>query len=180
MVDDRGGWVVTGSDVVEVAPVDAVVYANVARVLRTVVGLGDPDLDVPLHRKLFDTVVDLGVNASLGQRIIALRYVFNWELVDAGQTFATARGAYEKAAAKAKVRMFADDPKLAIGKAEVMVDADDELHLLKLSYLVAEQRERAMRKFLDTLDAALENHRTDRADQRGRDRAHADGYGGGA
>jgi hypothetical protein len=170
---------VTGSDVVaqdlhDASSVDPVVYANVARVLRDVLGLGAPDLTVPLHRKLFDTV------ATLGQRIIALRYVFNWELVDAGQRFATARASYELAVAKAKVRLFADDPKLAIGKAEVMVDADDQAHLLKLEYLVAEQRERGMRKFLDTLDAALENHRTDRADQRGRDRAHADGYGGGA
>lgn len=160
-------------------PVDPQVYEGVALVLRQTVGLGAPELTDPLHRALFDAVVDLGPNASLGMRIVALRYVFNWELVSAGSEYATAKANYEKHMSRAKAKLLSE-PKMSVAKAEVIADADDEAYRLKLQYLVAEQRERAMRKFLDTLDAALENHRTDRADQRAGDRAHAGGYTGGA
>jgi hypothetical protein len=154
-------------------------YANVSSVLRATLGLGAPDLDNPLHRKLYDTVIQAGTGATLGQRVVALRYVFNWELLDAGRTFAKAKADYERAFAKAKVLALAE-PKMSVAKAEAIAEANDEIYELKLAYLLAEQRERAMRKFLDTLDAALENHRTDRADLRAGDRASAQGYSGGA
>lgn len=149
-------------------------------VLVDVVGLREIDMTDDLHRRLVDAVVRLGPNASLGQRVVAVRFEFNWELSVAGTDFARAKTDYERFKAKSKVRLFADDPKLSSVKAEAMVDADDEAYRLLLRYRLAEQRERAMRKFLDTLDAALENHRTDRADWRAGDQAHARGLTGGA
>lgn len=155
------------------------VYVNVAWVLRETVGLGVPDLTDPLHQKLFDAIVDAGRHASMGQRIVALRFVFNWELKDAGKAFAEAKSAYEKRLTRRKVELLAE-PKMSVAKAEIIAEADDEIYRLKLEFLVAEQRERAMRNFLQTLEAALKNHQTDRADQRAGDRASAQGYSGGA
>lgn len=147
-------------------------------VLRRI-GIDQPDMSNPLHVKLIDALRPLGPAATLGQRVVAMRWVFNWELNAAGQEFATAKTDYEHHMAKVKVRHLAE-PKMSVAKAEAIAEADDESYRLKLTYLLAEQRERSMRKFLDTLDAALDNHRTDRADQRAADTAHAQGHGGGA
>lgn len=150
-------------------------------VLREVIGLevipGDE-----LHAKLAATVHRLGPAATYGQRIVALRFDFAWELRDAGKIYGTAKADYENAIAVKVVeiteRANLDGKKISLGLAQAMAERD--AYDLKLAYLVAEQRERAMRKFLDALDAALENHRTDRADARGGDRAHSQGIGGGA
>jgi len=143
------------------------------------IGIEEPNLSEPLHMKLIDALYPLGIGATLGQRVVAMRFVFNWELTAAGKEYATAKTEYERAFAKRKVKELAE-PKMSVAKAEAIAEADDDIYRLKLTYLLAEQRERAMRKFLDTLDAALENHRTDRADQRAGDRAHASGYDGAA
>jgi hypothetical protein len=153
---------------------------GIAAVMREVVGLDDPNPDDPLHREIWRAIADVGPGATYGQRIVAIRWVFNWALRDAGTRFATAKAEYERHLDRVKLKLFADDPKLSVAKAEIMANAGDEAYRLKLEYLLAEQEERAMRKFLDTLAAALDNHRTDRADMRGGDRASAQGYGGGA
>lgn len=145
-------------------------------VLRDI-GLSDPDLEVPLHAKLVETLHRLGPGASFGQRIVALRFDFNWELNEAGRVYAKAKADYEHHIARTKVIELAKD-KMSVAKAEAIAEADDRSYRLKLEYLLAEQRERSMRNFLATLEAALDNHRTDRADQRAGDRAHTQGYGG--
>lgn len=149
------------------------------QVLRDI-GMDAPDLTVPLHAKVVETLRRLGPGATRGQRIVALQYDFNWEHEAAGRVFANAKTDYEKYVAKLKFRLMAEDPKMSAAKADIFAEADDEAYELKLQYLLAEQRERSMRKFLDTLKADLDNHRTDRADKRAGDKAHADGYGGGA
>lgn len=149
-------------------------------VMRQVIGLTDANPDDELHFRLAQAIYEVGQHASYGQQIVAIRWVFNWALRDAGSRFAASRAVYERRLDLRKLELFATNEKLALGKAEVMANADDEVYRLKLEYLLAEQEERAMRKFLDTLAAALDNHRTDRADMRGGDRAAAQGYGGGA
>ena len=152
-----------------------------AEVLRDLIGL-EVDPDDALHNKLAETVCRLGPGATYGQRIVALRFDFAWELRDAGKVYGTAKADYENAVAVKVVELTEkadlDGKKISLGLAQAMAERD--AYELKLTYLVAEQRERAMRKFLDALDAALNNHRTDRADSRAGDRAHAQGYGGGA
>lgn len=155
---------------------DQEIPAALLEVLRGI-GMDNPDLSIPLHAKLVETLRRLGPAASFGQRIVALRFDFNWELTDAGAKFARAKVDYETHIARLKVKQLAE-PKMSVAKAEAIAEADDDSYRLKLEYLLAEQRERAMRKFLDTLEAALDNHRTDRADQRAGDRAHAQGIGG--
>lgn len=147
-------------------------------VLRDV-GIAAPDPANPLHVKLVNTLNRLGATATFGQRIVAMRWDFNWELTEAGREFAEAKANYERLFAKKKVASLVE-PKMSVAKAEAIAEADDDVYGMKLTYLLAEQRERAMRKFLETLEAALDNHRTDRADWRAGDRAHADGLTGGA
>lgn len=152
-----------------------------AEVLRDLIGLEVDPTDA-LHLKLSETVRRLGQGATYGQRIVALRFDFVWELRDAGKVYGTAKADYENAIAVKVVEITEnaalDGKKVSLGLAQAMAERD--AYELKLTYLVAEQRERAMRKFLDALDAALDNHRTDRADSRAVDRAAAQGYGGGA
>jgi len=155
------------------------VSLGAVQVLRDTIGLQNVDPKDELQMQLAQTVQELGQGATFGQRVVALRFVFAWHLRDAGEVFATSKADYEAHMARLKTRFLAE-PKMSVAKAEVMAEADDESYRLKLAYLVAEQRERAMRKFLDALESALDNHRTDRADLRAGDRAHAQGIGGGA
>ena len=143
------------------------------------IGITNPDDTNPLHKKLTGALYPLGPGSTVGQRVVAMRWVFNWELSNAGATYAAAKADYERHIAKRKVTYLAE-PKMSVAKAEVMAEAEDETYRLKLTYLLAEQQERSMRKFLDTLDAMLDNHRTDRADWRRGDQAHAHGLDGGA
>lgn len=158
-----------------------IIHPAVAATLRSIIGL-EVDGSDALHQKLAKTITDLGPGATYGQRIVALRFDFAWELRTAGKVFGDAKGEYEVTRSKRVVEITEkaalEERKITLGLAEHMAEA--ELYELKLTYLVAEQRERAMRKFLEALDAALDNHRTDRADSRAVDRATAQGYGGGA
>lgn len=147
--------------------------------LREAVGLSRVDTDDELHGELVDAIAALPPGATLGQRIIALRLVFNWAHVDAGRTYATAKADYEHFMAKRKAALMLADGHSGV-KAAAIAEGDDEAYGYKLKYLLAEQRERSMRQFLQTLEAALDNHRTDRADWRGQDAAHAAGLTGGA
>jgi len=146
-------------------------------VLRDI-GMDAPDLAVPLHAKVVETLRRLGPGATRGMRIVALQYDFGWEHEEAGRTFAKAKADYEHFMAKTKTRLLVEDPKLSVAKAEAFAEAEDDAYRLKLEYLLAEQRERSMRQFLQTLKSDLDNHRTDRADRRIADQAHADGIGG--
>jgi hypothetical protein len=150
---------------------DSDIPAGLREVLRDI-GLADPDLMVPLHARLVETLHRLGPNASFGSRIVAMRWDFNWELEDAGRVFAKAKVDYERFVARKKVELLSE-PKMSVAKAETIAEAEDQAYQLKLAFLLAEQRERSMRKFLETLSAALDNHRTDRADQRAGDVEHA-------
>lgn len=158
------------------------VHPGVAAVLRDIIGLDGIDEENPLHLQLADAIVNAGPNAQFGARVVALRYVFNWQLNDAGAVFAKAKADYEHAVARKVVEEIAtagaEGRKIALGLAEKI--AESEAYELKLTYLLAEQRERSMRNFLGTLGAALDLHRTDRSDQRAADKASAQGYGGGA
>lgn len=154
---------------------------GLAVVLRGI-GIEQPDWNDELHRKLATALAELGPGATLGQRVVAMRWIFGWEHKEAGEVFARSKADYEHAVARRVTEEMAkgqvDGRRMSLGWAQAI--AEDAAYEHKLAYLLAEQRERSMRKFLDTLDAALDNHRTDRADLRAGDRASAQGYGGGA
>jgi hypothetical protein len=142
------------------------------------IGLENPDPANPLHVKLVATLRRMR-GQSQGARLVALKYDFNWELIAAGKEFATAKTDYEHHIDKEAVRFRLEGEKsgdMALRRA----NASDEAYVLLLKYRLAEQQERAMRKFLDTLSNAFDNHRTDRADARAGNQFHAHGHDGGA
>lgn len=146
------------------------------------IGLNDPSPKDPLHVRLANAVLRLGPGAARGVQLSAMRFEFAWELRDAGAAFANAKADYEHTFAKAVVRERAEasarGEKVAVSHAEKVAEVEAYEH--KLAYLLAEQRERSMRKFLDAIEAAVDTWRTLRADERAADRAHAGGYSGGA
>lgn len=128
------------------------------------IGLQNPDPTDPLHVRLVNALFRTRGN-SKGAQLVALQFEFNWELKDAGRIFAKSKTDYEHYLDKESTRFRLEGEKsgdMALRRA----NASDEAYRLLLEYRLAEQRERAMRKFLETLRSAFENHRTDRADDR--------------
>lgn len=147
------------------------------------VGLHYPDPKDPLHRRLVDALLRTR-GSSWGNQLVAMKFEFNWEHVAAGKEFAQAKTDYEHRIDVETVRLMANpavgSKPMSRAQAEQTARASDASYQLQLKFLLAEKREQSMRKFLDTLSSALDNHRTDRADQRAGDQAHKDGIGGGA
>ena len=148
--------------------------------LRDLVGLETPDQGDPLHVKLVNAVWRTR-NSPRGDQLTAVRLVFNWAQKDAGARKAIAKADYDRYidlnTTAALARAAAEGTKLSRAEAEQRVRAEDEAYRLKLEHLVAEHEEQSLRKFLDTLDGAIESWRTLRADDRATDRHHAQGVG---
>lgn len=141
------------------------------------IGIHQPSREDALHVRLVDALMRTR-GATLGNQLTAMRFEFNQELRVAGPKFAEAKVEYEHYIDVETIRLRAVE-KGPTGKpltrieAEQMARASDRGYQLYLAYLVAEQHERSIRKFLDTFAAAQDNHRTDRADQRAADSEHA-------
>lgn len=139
------------------------------------IGLHRPDPQDPLHIRLV-AALRRTRNATWGNQLVALKFEFNWAHVEAGKEYAQAKVDYEHLIDAETVRLQASPT--ATGKtltravAEQMARATDQAYELQLKFLLAEKREQSMRKFLDTLQSALDNHRTDRADWRAADVEH--------
>lgn len=137
------------------------------------IGLHQPDPKNALHVRLVDALRRTR-GATWGNQVVAMKFEFNWEHVEAGREYAQSKVDYEHFIDVETVRLTATE-KTPSGKpiprttAEQMARASDQAYQLQLQYLLAEKREQSMRKFLDTLSSALDNHRTDRADQRATD-----------
>jgi len=139
------------------------------------IGLHYPDPKDPLHRRLVDALMRTR-GSSWGNQLVALKFEFNWEHVEAGKEFAQAKTDYEHRIDVETVRLQASTVPggrpMSRAQAEQNARAQQPTYELQLKFLLAEKREQSMRKFLDTLSSALDNHRTDRADQRATDLEH--------
>ena len=160
------------------------VPGGVAFVLARI-GIVDAEPVDPFHARLIDAVMRVGPGGSLGAYLSALRFAIVQEHLEAGARYAEQRALYERAVAQHVVRAMNTKreegmPRMSLGLAEQMAETDDGIYERKLTFLIAEKREQTMRKFLDAIEGALDNHRTDRADQRAADRASAQGLTGGA
>lgn len=151
-------------------PLEADVLAGLQQI-----GLHHPDPDDPLHRRLVDALRRTR-GATWGNQLVALKFEFNWAHVDAGRVYAKAKVDYEHLIDAETVRLQATTPPAgkaySRAQAEQIARASDQAYQLQLKFLLAEKREQSMRKFLDTLQSALDNHRTDRADWRAADVEH--------
>jgi hypothetical protein len=140
----------------------------------TEIGITEPDYTDPLHRKLVDALVRTR-GAVWGDRLVALKFVFNWAQFQAGKEFADAQADWLHQIDVRTVPLVApaDGSKgLTRAFAEQTVRAQEDMYELQLKALVAEKREQSLRKMLDTLQSALDNHRTSRADWRAADVEH--------
>jgi hypothetical protein len=135
------------------------------------IGLDNPDPSDALHRRLVATLQRVR-GLSLGTQIVAMKFDFNWELRAAGAEFATAKTNYEHHMDKTKAALMLGDGHSGV-KAEAIAGGSDEAYELLLKYRLAEQRERALRKFLDTLDNRVEVWRSENANERRADSFHA-------
>ena len=140
------------------------------------IGLTSPSPDDPLHVALV-AALRRTRGMSWGAQIVAMQFEFNWAHKAAGDTYATAKVDHERYLARETVRLRAEE-KLTLAEATRRVEASDRAYELRLASLLGEQQERSLRGFLGTLKSALDNHRSDRADQRAADQAHAQGIGG--
>ena len=146
------------------------------------IGLNAPDPDDALHVSLVNAVLRLGPAAAQGIVLTAMRWEINWAQKVAGEVFAKAKVDYEHAIAKVTVKTIAEGSakgeRVSVAFAGKL--AEVEAYELKLVYLLAEKREQSLRKMLDTIETQVDVWRTGRADERAADRAHAQGYSGGA
>lgn len=143
------------------------------------IGLRALDMSDPLHVELARSIYELGQGAPDGVVLQRIRWHFAWHLKAAGQEFATAKLAYENHVDKRTVELRAGEKPPSRAEAEQIARAEDDAYTAKLRYLLAEQKERAMRKLLDSVESAIDLYRTARADERKADATHAHGYGGG-
>lgn len=150
--------------------------------LLTLTGLRTLDMGDALHADLARAVYELGAGASDGVVLQRLRWHYVQHLRDAGAAFAKAKADFEHAVSRRVVEEMArsreDGRRMSLGWATEIATSEAQSH--KLAYLLAEQRERFIRKALDSIASAIELHRTARADERAADRAHAQGMTGGA
>lgn len=153
----------------------------VQRRVLDIVGLRALDMTDPLHVDIARSVYELGSAATDGALLQRIRWHLAWHLRAAGEDFARSKLAYEHHVDRETVRLRAEGEKPpSRAEAEQIARASDEAGTMHLRYLLAEQKERAMRKMLDAVESAIDLHRTQRADERAADRAHAQGIGGAA
>lgn len=139
------------------------------------IGLHNPDPADPLHVRLVNALIRTR-GAVWGDQLVALKFEFNWAQYQAGREFVQAKVDYEHHLDSETVRLMGTPneagkfPTRAV--AEQTVRATSTAYDLQLAFLFAEKREQSLRKFLDTLQHALDNHRTNRADWRAGDTEH--------
>lgn len=134
------------------------------------IGIHEPVHGDPLHMRLVDALVATR-GQTWGDQLQALRFEFNAEHLAAGKTLADARTdfeAYMDQTTDAYVE--AGTP---VSRARLKAAASETAIDLKRGYRRAELRERSMREYLKTLQSALDNHRTQRADWRAADVEHS-------
>jgi len=144
----------------------------------TRVGIEAPDPEIAIHRRIVLALRDVGPARPLGAQLAAVRYVVRDEHAKAGERLATARAEHEEKVLDRKIELLQGAEKVSVALAKDIAERDAIEH--RRTWLRAEQEERTLRQFLQAIADDLENHRTDRADQRVGDRAEASGLGGAA
>lgn len=134
------------------------------------IGIDDLDPTNDLHLRLVDAC-QRTQGSSPGNRLVALQWVFNWDLGRYGKEFAESKADYEQLRAKAIVR-FRDDGEKSGAMCEQRADATDEVRDAHLRYRLAEQLERLARKRLDTVRNQIEVWRSENATARVMDGYH--------
>lgn len=134
------------------------------------VGIFDPDPGDELHRRLVDALKRTRGH-SRGAQLVALQWVFTWDLRRYGREFAEAKTRYEVLVAMHMVT-FRDAGEKSGAMCETRAAALPEVAEANLRYRLAEQLERLARKRLDTISNEIEVWRSENANVRAAD-AHS-------
>lgn len=135
------------------------------------VGIYSPDPSDELHRRLVETLLRTR-GMSRGSRLVAMQWVFGWDMGRQGREFAQAKSAYEVEQAKAVIR-FRDQGEKSGAMCEKRAEADPVVAAANLRYRLAEQLERLARKRLDTIKNQIEVWRSENANTRTADQFQA-------
>lgn len=136
------------------------------------VGIFDPNPADELHQKLVAALRRTRGDGE-GVRLVALQWVFNWDLGRYGVEFAESKADYEALVAKHVVR-FRDGGEKSGAMCEKRAEAEPDVKAAHLRYRLAEQLERLARKRLETIKNQIEVWRSRNADRRVADRFHTE------
>lgn len=135
------------------------------------VGIFQPDPTDELHQRLVAALSRTGTGTR-GNQLVAMQWVFNWDLGRQGDRFAHAKADYEALVARHVVK-FRDAGEKSGAMCEKRAEAEDDVKAAHLEYRLAEQLERLARKRLDTIKNQIEVWRSENADRRVADGFHA-------
>lgn len=138
------------------------------------VGLKDPNPRDPVHVEMVNAILEVGPTAPEHVRLQRLRWSFNHMLRDAGSRFANAKADVDDMTGQRVADLLKADTKLSVARAQALVAGDVEIQAAQRAMLIAQQLERALRKFLDTIEVAVDLYRTSRADERRADTFHTE------
>lgn len=133
--------------------------------------LAEVDLDDRLHQRLIQSLQACGPAATDGELITAMRFTFGHEMQLAGDDAALHK-------VKAERMLAVDAAELRRESGVSQAEAKRIIESSELYWTHREtaermlQRQRYCREMLHSLQAALDLHRTDRADQRAADQWH--------
>lgn len=135
------------------------------------VGIYNPDPADDLHKKLVAALYRTR-GMSQGVQLVALQWVFNWDMGRQGSRFAEAKATYEALVAAHEVR-FRDGGEKSGAMCNKRAMALPDVHAAHLEYRLAEQLERLARKRLDTIKNQISVWQSENANQREADKFHA-------
>ena len=135
------------------------------------VGIYAPSHLVELDRRLVAALARTEAG-SRGVQLVAMQWVFGWDMGRAGDEFAKAKTAYEVLTAMHEVK-FRDAGERSGEMCGKRAAALPEVYAANLRYRLAEQLERLARKRLDTIKNQIEVWRSQNANEREADRVHA-------
>lgn len=134
------------------------------------VGIFEPDPRDELHVRLVDAIKRTRGH-SRGAQLVALQWVFTWDLRRYGREFAEAKTRYEVLHAMREVE-FREAGEKSGAMCSTRADALPDVAEANLRYRLAEQLERLARKRLDTISNDIEVWRSENANVRAAD-AHS-------
>lgn len=134
--------------------------------------LAEVDLADRLHQRLIQALQACGPAATDGELITAMRFVFGHEMSLAGDESALAKVSAERMLAVESAQIHRESG-VPLSAAKRLVEADARYWDWRERAERQLQRQRYCREMLHSLQAALDNHRTDRADMRAADQWHA-------
>jgi hypothetical protein len=140
-------------------------------ILRSI-GVPDPQPENPLHRDVLDIVRRMR-NAPVGTRNVALSYAWLAELDRQGRAHAIAKSRYERLLAREIIRLRQTGIEKSGTAAEKRAEDNDDVWQAHLDYRLAERLEWVAKSALRVLEVANDNWRTQQANERAADSAHA-------